>query len=609
MNSSELRAKYIKYFEKSGHVQIPPASLVPEDDPTTLFTSSGMQPLVPYLLGQPHPQGKRLVNSQPSFRGQGINDDTQEVGDMRHTTFFEMLGNWSLGDYFKKEQLEYFFTFLTDNNEGLGLDPSKLYVTVFAGNDQVPKDTESIEIWQKLFKQKNIEVKEGERIFAYGVDKNWWSRSGTPEQMPIGEIGGPDSEVYYDFGLPHDPRFGKKCHPACDCGRFLEIGNSVFMQYQKQAGNKFVELPQKNVDFGGGLERLLSVVQNDPDFFKTDLFLPIISAIEKLTGKKYADDENKILMRVIADHIKASVFLIKAGVQPSNKDRGYVLRRLLRRAAVKTRSLNSRVNLQEVFSETATEVVKIYQGLYFNQETDLSSIKNTITEEVSKFSRTLEKGLKQIQKIELIDGKAAFDLYQTYGFPIEITTELATQKGQKIDTAEFKQEYEKHKETSRTASAGMFKGGLADHSEINTKYHTATHLLQAALRKILGTHVQQTGSNISPERLRFDFSHPEKLTPDQLAEVEQLVNRQIKADLKVTSTVMGKEAALKSGALGFFTEKYGDQVSVYAIGDFSKEICGGPHVEHIGILGNFKIIKEESAGAGIRRIYATLSEK
>ncbi len=580
------------FFKSKGHKEIPSASLVPENDPTTLFTSSGMQQLIPYLKGQAHPEGKRLTDSQPCFRSQ----DIEEVGDNRHTTFFEMLGNWSLGDYFKKDQLTWFWEFLTQE---LKLDPDKLYVSYFEGDDQIPEDTETKNIWQELGIPEN-------HIYAYGTKKNWWSRSGTPEEMPAGEIGGPDSEVFYEFTqIEHDPKYGEKCHPNCECGRFLEIGNSVFIQYEKQENGTFKELPQKNVDFGGGLERITAVSVNEPDIFKIDLFWPIIGKIEELSKKNYSDPNEQNPMRIIADHIKAAFFLIESGVQPSNKLQGYILRRLLRRVMVK---LNLYTKDQRPFlGELIDAVAEIYRATSYFPEQGEELVKQVVWEELAKFERALAQGLKEIEKIENITGKLAFDLFQTYGFPLELTEELAKEKGLEIDREEFRQEFEKHKELSRTASAGMFKGGLGEQSEVTTKYHTATHLLHAALRKVLGEHVQQKGSNITAERLRFDFSQPEKVSEEQLKEVENLVNEQIQKDLPVTSEVMDKEDALKSGALGFFTEKYGDKVTVYTIGDFSKEICGGPHVNNTKELGNFKIIKEESAGAGVRRIYAALS--
>ncbi len=608
MTAKELRQRYLKFFEGKQHKIIPSAPLVPENDATTLFTSSGMQPLIQYFLGEPHPLGKRVVDSQKCFRSQ----DIEEVGDSHHTTFFEMLGNWSFGDYFKKEQLNWFFEFLTKN---LGLDPKRLYVTVFMGNDQVQRDEESIKIWQEIFAAVNIEAKEGERIFAYDVKKNWWSRSGAPDQMPTGEPGGPDSEVFYEFtSVKHDPKFGEKCHPNCDCGRFLEIGNSVFMQYQKQTDGTFTELPQKNVDFGGGLERMVAATLNEPDMFKIDLFWSVIQKIEQITDKKYEDHLKEF--RIIADHFKAATFLILDGVIPSNKLQGYVLRRLLRRSMVKMHALSGKIWNGESVMEIIETVLTIYDGIFgINKEADQQRVFTVITDELSRFAKTLDQGLKEINKINNINGKIAFDLYQTYGFPLEITEELFKLKGQDISHQEFEKEFAAHKELSRTASAGMFKGGLTEQTEMSTKYHTATHLLNAALRKILGGTVQQKGSNITAERLRFDFSYPEKLTTEQIKQVEDLVNKAVQDNLPVTSEIMEKTAALQSGALGFFTEKYGDKVTIYTIGhpersegsSFSKEICGGPHVKNTGELGRFKITKEESASSGIRRIYATLN--
>ncbi len=598
LTADEIRQKYLDYFAKKGHKIIPPAPLVLENDPTTLFTSSGMQPLVPYLLGQTHPEGKRLVDSQPSFRSQ----DIEEVGDNRHTTFFEMLGNWSLGDYFKKDQLRYFFEFLTNE---LNIDASKLYVTVFSGDPttKVAKDTDSIEIWKALFKEKNIDATEVDlvteengyemgmqsgRIFSYGVKKNWWSRSGTPDKMPVGEPGGPDSEVFYDFGLPHDNKYGKECHPNCDCGRFLEIGNSVFMQYQKQADGSLKELVQQNVDFGGGLERISAAVNHDPDVFTTTLFDQIINSL----GIEYSSN-NKNAMRVIADHIKASTFLIKDGVLPGNKGQGYFLRRLLRRAAVKTKQLQGK-NLVNVVDA----VFSTYPG--YLASSNLILIKNVVSEELIKFDKTLEEGLKKIGEV------SAFDLYQSYGFPLEIIEELYIQRGLQLDKAEFEKLKHAHQDQSRTASKGMFKGGLQDTSETTTKYHTATHLLHASLRKILGTHVSQKGSNITGERLRFDFSHPSKLSDEEIKKIEEMVNEKIAENIKVTHEEMDKQKALDEGALAFFPEKYPAVTNVYSIGDFSKELCGGPHVSSTGAIGRVKIIKEESVGSGVRRIYAEL---
>lgn len=598
MTLREIREKYIKFFTERGHKEIPAAPLVLENNPTTLFTSAGMQPLVPYLKGESHPLGKRLVNSQPSFRSQ----DIMEVGDNRHTTFFEMLGNWSLGDYFKKEQLSWFFEFLTKE---LGLPAEKLYVTVFKGEGSVPKDNESAQIW------KSLGIPE-DQIFYYGADKNWWSMSGAPDSMKPGDIGGPDSEVFYDFGTPHDPKYGKECHPNCECGRFLEIGNSVFIQYFKDVDDTLKELPQKNVDFGGGLERLGAAVNNDPDIFKIDLFRPIIEKLEDISGKKYA--ANQAPMRIIADHIKAAAFIIISGVAPSNKLHGYVLRRLLRRAAVKIHTLDVDISY---LVNVLEPIFDVYDGIYaIDKKEQLKKTQDVVGDEIQKFSKSLDRGLKEVQKIENIDGKIAFDLYQSYGFPLEITEELAREKGQEINHEEFEKEFEKHKETSRTASAGMFKGGLMEDTPQARKLHTATHLLHAALRRLLGEHVKQMGSNITSERLRFDFSHPKPLTTEEIKSISELVNQKIKEDLLVTWKETSLDEALKEGALAFFGEKYGQRVKVYTIGPstrsarsgspFSREVCGGPHVEHTGEIGRVTITKEEGLGAGIRRIYAQL---
>jgi alanyl-tRNA synthetase len=594
-------------------VEIPSAPLVPENDPTTLFTSSGMQPLIPYLLGQKHPLGKRLVDSQKSFRAQ----DIDEVGDNRHTTFFEMLGNWSLGDparhpcgqalaggYFKKEQLPWIWEFLT---KVIKLDPKKLYVSVFAGNESVSKDIESINIWKEIFEKEGIssgvaeshfaEAPRDARIYLYGAGKNWWSRSGEPEKMPAGEPGGPDSEVFYDFGTPHDPKFGATCHPNCDCGRFMEIANSVFMQYQKMPDGSLKELAQKNVDFGGGLERLVAVTEKTNDVFKTDLFIPILDQITAVSKITYAG--NEVSMRILADHIKGAVMMIDAGVLPSNKGQGYILRRLIRRALLHGRKLNNFIAI-----ETLVEPIeKIYQNKY-------PTAAEILKQEALKFSKTLEKGLSEIEKIPVLDGKIAFTLYETYGFPWEMTVEIAKEKGQQVDRAQFEEEFKKHQELSRTAAKGMFKGGLADHSVQTTRLHTAHHLLLAALQKLVDPTIRQRGSNITVERLRMDFNFARKVTPEEIQKVEALVNETIKKDLKVERVEMPREEAEKVGAQMEFGHKYPDRVSVYFVGPrdhfFSAEFCGGPHVTHTGELGSFKIIKEESAGSGIRRIYATL---
>uniref|UniRef100_A0A7C4TPE3 alanine--tRNA ligase n=1 Tax=candidate division WWE3 bacterium TaxID=2053526 RepID=A0A7C4TPE3_UNCKA len=620
MTVEQIRRGYLEYYSSipRSHEVIPSANLVPENDPTTLFTGSGMQPMLPYLLGEPYPSGNsRITDSQKCFR----TADIEEVGDNRHTTLFEMLGNWSFGDYWKEEQLSWLFEFLT---EKLNLDPDKLFVSVFIGDSKngLEKDTDSVGVWKRLFAGKNIEAKvvdigsveaggekgmEEGRIFYYEAKKNWWSRSGAPDLMPIGEPGGPDSEVFYLFDqVEHDPKFGKNCHPNCDCGRFLEIANSVFMEFKKVGEGKFEKLPKRNVDFGGGLERILAAVLNEPDFFKTDAFSAIITEIETLTGKKY-EGENIPPMRVIADHIKAATFLIKDGVRPGNKAQGYFLRRLIRRATIKLHQLSGSLDASSLFTVADKGVLNLYDGVYFDRNADRTAIESVLVGEAEQFSKSLDKGLKVFHKSASLDGKTAFDLYQTYGFPLEITLELAAQNGIKINVEEFKKEFEKHKELSRTASSGMFKGGLGDTSEKTIWFHTLTHLLHKSLRDILGEHVHQAGSNITPERLRFDFTHPDALTESQIKEVEDLVNTQKDRNLEVSSEAMSLEEALNSGALAFFKEKYGQKVTVYSVGEFSKEICGGPHVKNTSeIKGSFKIVSEKSSSAGVRRIKAVL---
>ena len=597
MSSDEIREKYLKFFEGKGHVRINPAPLVLESDPTTLFTSAGMQPLVPFLKGEPHPKGRRLVDVQPSFR----TVDIAEAGDNRHLTYFEMLGNWSLGDYFKKEQLEWCLEFFTKE---LGLAKEKLWVSVFEGTKEVPKDTESFETWKKLGISED-------RIFFYGVDKNWWSRSGPPDKMPPGEIGGPDSELFIDFGTPHDKKYGENCHPNCECGRFLEIGNSVFIQYEKKEDGSLVELPQKNVDFGGGLERIAAAVENEPDIFKTGLFLPAIKQLEgKLEVKYESNVETTKSLRIIADHIKASVFLIANGARPSNKLQGSVLRRLLRRSATKTFLINKGYDSQD-FKSLVRIIVSIYPD-YF-RASSYEEVAEVVSHEVLRFRRTIERGFREIEKYPIVTGKIAFDLLQSYGFPIEVTIEILKEKGKEFSNEEkkaFEEEFEKHKELSRTASSGMFKGGLADSSEEVTKLHTATHLLHAALRKVLGEHVSQKGSNITAERLRFDFSNPDKLTNEEVKKVENLVNEQIKKDLPVNFETKTLDEAVAEGALHFFGERYGKEVKVYSVGEpkgewFSKEVCGGPHALHTGEIGSVRILKQEKLGSGVIRIYAT----
>lgn len=621
MKSSDVRRKYLEFYKNRGHAEIPSAPIVPLNDPSTLFTSSGMQPLIPYLLGEHHPAGVRLVDSQKSFRSQ----DIEEVGDNRHTTFFEMLGNWSLGDYFKSEQLPWIFEFLTRE---LGLDPKRLYVSVFEGNDAVAVDTESIEIWKKLYKGVGIDAKVGERIFMYPAKKNWWSRSGEPEKMPPGEPGGPDSEVFFDFGvqlgLHEKSAFADEvCHPNCDCGRFMEIANSVFMQYQKQEDGTLRELSQKNVDFGGGLERMNAAVNDNPDVFYTDLFAPIIAAIEQFSGKKYGTDIRETqAMRVIADHLKAATFMISEGLFPSNKQQGYVLRRLIRRAVVKMHQLGGAGAKSELGTTVFHAVGSIYDGVYFSAADPGFTEKAAIlSEEILRFEKVLKTGMAELKKHEAITGTIAFDLLQSYGFPWELTYELALDRGQEVDRDEFLKEFRKHQDLSRTAAAGMFKGGLADHSEATTRLHTAHHLLLASLQKLIDPTIKQRGSNITAERLRIDVSFGRKFAPEELKKVEDLVNEKIKENLPVIRAEMPREAAEKIGAQMEFGAKYPDRVSVYMVGlahglapeeaspsgYFSAEFCGGPHVTFTGTLGHFTIQKEDSSSAGVRRLYATLS--
>ncbi|HVS58187.1 MAG TPA: alanine--tRNA ligase [Candidatus Saccharimonadales bacterium] len=638
MTAQEIRQKYLEFFKNQGHTTIPRALLVPQNDPTTLFTGSGMQPLLPYLLGQEHPAGNRLVDSQTCLRAQ----DIDEVGDNRHTTFFEMLGNWSLGDYFKDPQLPWFFAFLT---ETVGLDPNKLYVTCFIGDDyhDIPKDTESAEIWKKLFESKGIEAKEveigseengyqvgmqGGRIFYYDASKNWWCRAGKIGDMPAGEPGGPDSEVFYEFDfIQHNPEYGEHCHPNCDCGRFMEIGNSVFMEYVKRESG-FEKLPKQNVDFGGGLERISAAAINSPDVFKISLLWPVIEKLEEISGKKY--DSHTESMRVIADHLRAATFLAVDGVVPSNKEQGYVMRRLMRRAIRFAFELGVEQNFLE-------QVVPVITDLYKDDLPEVAAkrdeVINVLVKEEKAFRQTLRKGLREFDKLLMMDqigegekirftsdltGQILFMLYDTYGFPVELSKEEAFKRG--IDIAsdadhEFENLMEEQRNRSRTATKGEFKGGLADHSEITTKYHTATHLMYRALRNILGDHVIQRGSNITAERLRFDFSHPEKMAPEQIKQVEDMVNEQIAKDWPMSWREENTKAALDSGVMGAFGDRYGDTVKVYTVGDpdgenYSREICGGPHVEHTGQLAEggktFKILKEESSSAGVRRIKAVL---
>lgn len=590
----DIRKIYLEYFTDSlrKHANIEPSPLVLQNDATTLFNSSGMQPLVPYLSGrETHPKGKRLVDIQPCIRTQ----DIEEVGDTSHTTFFEMLGNWSLGDYFKEEQIAWVWDFFT---KMIGLPAEKLYITVFDGTDGVPRDEEAAEIWKKLGVPED-------HIYFYGVDDNWWSRSGTPESMPAGEIGGPCSEIFYDFGSgPHKG-------PASDGERFLEIGNSVFIQYAKQADGTLNELPQKNVDFGGGLERIQAAYEDQSDIFKTSFFKRIIEEICSKTDASYENDDQKVALRIIADHLRAATFLIADGIVPSNKEHGYVLRRLLRRAAMKMIRLKGKLSSCSAIIDKA--ILSEFDGLYgINRDNLRESLIDIVDTEMKKFQESLDRGLRTLEKAQIVDEKLAFDLLQSNGFPFEITQELALEKGIQLDVDVFEKINQEHKDLSRTASAGKFKGGLAGSSDQVVKYHTATHLMQQALKEVFGDIIRQEGSNITQERLRFDTRLDHKPTPDELTKVEELINYQIKAALPVRKIVLPKDEAEKIGASAFFREKYSDEVSVYYIGGedgkpetaYSKEFCGGPHVENTSDIGAIEIYKAEKNGAQSVRLYA-----
>ena len=666
MKSSEIRKKFLEFFVSKGHAVIPSASIIPENDPTVLFTTAGMQPLVPFLLGEKHPQGVRLVNSQKCIR----TGDIDEVGDNRHLTFFEMLGNWSLGDYFKEDSIAWSFELLTDK-KWFGFDPRRIYVTVFEGDDDAPRDYQAIKLWQKQFAAAGVEAEVGERIFPLPKKSNWWG--------PAGQTGpcGPDTEIFYDtLGLSdpkeHAPSFAYPatacaseerffsdsdrveksiagCNPDCDCGRYVEIWNNVFMQYLKQEDGTYSPLEQMNVDTGMGLERMTMILQGASTVFETDLFMPLVDKIKELSGNKYyadpvegeghepkatgwacAEVDNGTVdktpmrqdmvnqhVRVVADHVKAAVMIIgdERGVTPSNIDQGYIVRRLIRRAMRSAR----RLCIEGRFvAEIAKPVIEMYRDAYPELERNRDRILSALTAEEEKFSKTLEKGLVEASKLRgrlvgarEVSGKDAFYLYETFGFPRELTEEVMCMN---VNDAEWEKMFKEHQEKSRAGAAEKFAGGLADHSLMSTKYHTATHLLHAALRQVLGGHVEQRGSNITSERMRFDFSHEEKMTPEQRAEAEKIVNEQIERDLPVSFSMMSVEDAKQLGAIGLFEDKYaslGDQVKVYSVGDdergfFSREICGGPHVERTGELGKFRIKKEESSSAGVRRIKAVL---
>ena len=586
MNANQLRETYLRFFEERGHKRIPSAPLLPENDPSVLFTTAGMHPLVPFLLGEAHPLGKRLTNFQKCMR----TNDIDEVGDPAHLTFFEMLGNWSLGDYFKEESLAWSHEFLT---RVLNIPAAQLAVTVFAGDEDAPRDDQAAAIWGKLGLPR-------ERIFFLPKADNWWGPAGVSGPC------GPDSEIFFDTGRPDHPG----CGPGCACGKWLEIWNNVFLEYDKTPEGSYRRLKQRNVDTGQGLERTLTALQGLDDVFRIDTLWPLVEAVEQLSGRGYA--EQPVPFRIIADHLRASVFAIADGAAPSNVEAGYVVRRMIRRAVRHARELGISGNFLGRLSARVVELFAVtYPELLLRQD----AVAAALDEEESKFAQTLDRGLRQYHKLAErllagdtpeISGREAFDLFETYGFPLELTTELAGEQGLRVDAAGFAQSYAEHRARSREALDAKFKGGLADHAEQTTRLHTASHLLQQALRQVLGEHVRQMGSNITSERLRFDFSHPDRLTPEQLAEVEAIVNRQIQADLPVSMQVMPLEQALAGGALAFFGEKYGEQVKVYQIGDFSKEVCGGPHVAHTAVLGRFEISKQEAVGRGVRRIRATL---
>lgn len=626
MNANEIRQKFLDFQVKNGHKIIAPAPLVLENDPTTLFTGSGMQPLLPYLLGQPHKDGTRLTDSQPSMRLQDIED----VGDPRHTTVFEMLGNWSLGDYFKKEQIRNFFKFLT---EEIGLDPQKIYVTCFIGSEKygIPRDNEAATIWQEVFKEAGIDakiaeidsaengnkrgIKPGERIFFYDDHENWWSRGGGIETTPIGDPCGPDSEVFYDFGEDKQDveKYGKS-HPASDGARFMEIGNQVFMQYRRKEDGTFAELEKKNVDFGGGLERIAAAAIGSFDVFKISLLKPIIDKLEQISGKSY--DNNTDEMRVIADHLRGAYLLSAQGLVPSNKTQGYALRRLIRRAILRALDLGISDNF---LAEIIPIIADNYRDLPDSILTHRDSALATLEKEEHAFRQTLKKGLKELKRLSskkdvLLTGNDLFKLQDTYGFPLELSIEECFRENIKLSSnyrAEFDAALKEQRERSKTASKGMFKGGLEDHGEQTVKYHTACHLMLAALQKHISEDAVQKGSNITADRVRFDFNLDHKMTPEEIKQVEDQVNEWIAADLPVIHAEYDKTYAKNTlKAHGQFWDKYPEKLTVYTIGDenspVSREVCGGPHVEHTSVLGHFKITKEESSSAGVRRIKAVL---
>jgi alanyl-tRNA synthetase len=593
MTANELRSKYLEFFSKHGHAVISGKSLIPENDPTVLFTTAGMHPLVPYILGEQHPAGKRLVNHQKCIRTGDIDD----VGDFSHLTFFEMLGNWSLGDYFKEEAIRMSYEFLT-GSRWLGISPDAISITVFAGDENVPRDDESAKIWRAL----GIP---DDRIYFLGRKDNWWG--------PAGATGpcGPDSEMFVDTGIPGSDQ----SRPGVSDGKFMEVWNDVFMQYNKQADGSFSELARKCVDTGMGIERTVAILQGKNSVYETEVFTPLIEKMEDISGASYGNDaEADTSFRIICDHVKAASFILgdERGVVPSNVGQGYILRRLIRRAVRHGRKLGLN---KEFLRQPAALVVEMYQDAYPELKENRDRIETELVGEEEKFFSTLQKGEREFEKLlpeirskgsDTIPGELAFHLYDTFGFPVEITEELGREHGLSVDREGFEAAYAEHQEKSKSDTSATFKGGLADHSEMTTRLHTATHLLHQALRDVLGEHVGQKGSNITPDRLRFDFSHSQKMSPDEIQKVQEIVNEQIDRELPVEIETMPIEEAKDRGAIALFGEKYGEVVKVYKIGDFSMEVCGGPHVENTKQLGRFKILKEQSSSQGVRRIKAVL---
>lgn len=593
LTSEKLRELYLGFFKDKGHAVIPSASLIPENDPSVLFTTAGMHPLVPYLLGEKHPAGTRLTDVQKCVR----TGDIDEVGDPSHCTFFEMLGNWSLGDYFKKEMIAWSFEFLT-SEKYLGIPVEKLAVTVFEGDDDAPRDTESAEYWEKAGIPKD-------KIFYLPKKNNWWI-AGTTGPC------GPDTEMFIDRGTP---KCSPECSPACDCGKYLEIWNDVFMQFERHADGSYTKLKQKNVDTGMGLERTLSILNGVPTVYDTDVFDGAKAEIEKLTDKKYGENEEITkAFRIILDHVRTATFMLgdTKGVVPSNVDQGYVLRRVIRRAVRYGRVLGlPPLSLKDIAAKFVEKYGNVYPELVKNSET----VYRELLKEEEKFSKTLTEGLKEFNKVithisgDVFPGKTAFRLFDTYGFPIEMTAELAKERGFTLDKKGYDEAYKKHQEQSHAGSEQKFKGGLAEQNDTTARLHTATHLLNAALKEVLKDNgINQRGSNITVERLRFDFNFDRKLTAEELKAVEEKVNEAIKENVPVTMEEMTVEEAVKQGAVGIFTDRYGDKVKVYTIGKYSKEICGGPHAATTGELGSFRIIKEEASSAGVRRIKAVIGE-